>query len=51
MKYKKNQLYIENIPINRIVKKFGSPLYCYSLKKLKLNIQKFKYNFKSFKPF
>ena len=50
MKYKNNKLYIENISFHKIIKKFGSPLYCYSLKKLKLNIRKFKYNFKSFKP-
>tara|TARA_Y100000590_G_scaffold250816_1_gene281715 strand:+ start:1533 stop:2747 length:1215 start_codon:yes stop_codon:yes gene_type:complete len=50
MNYKKNQLYIENIPINKLTKKFGSPLYCYSFNKLKANIQKFKENFKSFNP-
>jgi len=50
MNYKKNQLYIENIPVNRITKNFGTPLYCYSFNKLKLNIERFKKNFKSFNP-
>ena len=46
MKFKKNKLYIENISADNIVTKFGSPTYCYSLKKLKENIKKFKNNFK-----
>ena len=50
MNYKKNQLYIENIPIYKIIKKFGSPIYCYSLNKLKLNIEEFKKSFRSFNP-
>ena len=50
MNCKKNQLYIENIPVNRITKNFGTPLYCYSFNKLKLNIERFKKNFKSFNP-
>ena len=50
MNYIKNQLYIENIPIYKIIKKFGSPIYCYSLNKLKLNIEEFKKSFRSFNP-
>ena len=50
MKFKKNKLYIENISADNIVTKFGSPTYCYSLKKLKENIKKFKNNFKKIKP-
>ena len=50
MYYKKNKLYIEKIPVKKIIKKYGSPIYCYSLNKLKLNIKKFKNNFKSFNP-
>ena len=50
MNYKKNQLYIEKISTNKIVKRFGSPTYCYSLKKIELNIKNFKNYFKKFDP-
>ena len=50
MNYKKNGLYIENISIQRIAKKFGTPSYCYSLNKLKLNIINFKKYFRSINP-
>jgi len=50
MNYKKNHLYIENVSASKIVSRFGSPSYCYSLNKLKLNIKKFKDNFKKFNP-
>ena len=50
MHYKKNSLYIENISIQRIAKKFGTPSYCYSLNKLKLNIRNFKKYFRSINP-
>ena len=50
MNYKKNSLFIENISIQRIAKKFGTPSYCYSLNKLKLNIRNFKKYFISINP-
>jgi len=50
MNYKKNQLCIESVPVKKIVKKYGSPVYCYSLIKLKLNITKFKKNFNNIDP-
>ena len=50
MNYKKNQLCIESVPVKKIVKKYGSPVYCYSLNKLKLNIIKFKKNFNNIDP-
>ena len=50
MNYKKNSLYIENISIQRIAKKFGTPAYCYSLNKLKLNIRNFKKYIRSINP-
>ena len=50
MKFKKNKLYIENVSAENIVNKFGSPTYCYSLKKLKENIKNFKKNFKRINP-
>ena len=50
MNYKSNNLYIENVKVQKIVKKFGTPAYCYSLKKIKSNIKNFRKNFKSINP-
>ena len=50
MNYKKNSFYIENVSIQKIAKKFGTPNYCYSLNKLKSNIKNFKENFKEINP-
>ena len=50
MNYKKNKLFIENISVQNIVNKFGTPSYCYSLNKLKLNIKNFKKYFRSINP-
>ena len=50
MNYKKNRLYIENISIQKAAKKFGTPSYCYSLNKLKLNIKNFQKYFRSINP-
>ena len=50
MNYKKNHFYIEGISSEKIAKKFNTPIYCYSYKKLRTNIINFKKSFKSFKP-
>jgi len=50
MKYINKNLFIEKIKVRDIVKKLGTPIYCYSYKKLKENIINFKKNFKSFSP-
>ena len=50
MKYIKKNLSIEKVKFQDISKKFGTPTYCYSYKKLKENISNFKKNFKSFSP-
>ena len=50
MKYIKNSYSVENINLNKLVKKFQTPIYCYSSKILSENIKKFKNNFKSFSP-
>ena len=50
MKYHKKKLFIENVSVENIAKKYGTPAYCYSYKLLKENILKFKKNFKSFSP-
>ena len=50
MKYINKDLSIEKIKVQDIVKKFGTPIYCYSYEQLKKNIINFKKNFNSFKP-
>ena len=50
MKYINNKLKIEKVSVQNISKLYGTPTYCYSLKKLKDNISNFKKNFKSFSP-
>lgn len=50
MKYINKKLTIENISVQNIAQKYGTPTYCYSYKKLKENIYNFKKNFKSFSP-
>ena len=50
MKYTNKDLSIEKIKVRDIAKRFGTPIYCYSYKQLKINISNFKKNFKSFSP-
>ena len=50
MKYINKNLLIEKIKIHDIAKKFGTPIYCYSYKQLKENINNFRKSFKSFSP-
>jgi len=50
MIYIKNKLTIDRLDISNIAKKYKTPLYCYSLKKIKENIQNFKVNFKKINP-
>ena len=50
MKYINKSLFIENTKVQDIARKFGTPIYCYSHKQLKENINNFKKNFKSFSP-
>ena len=50
MKYINNNFFIERVKAHNIANKFGTPIYAYSYKKLKDNIEKFKKNFKSFTP-
>ena len=47
MYFKKNKLFIEKVDGLKIAQKFGTPTYCYSLGKLKENIQSFQKNFRS----
>jgi len=41
MQYKNKIFHVENISTEKIVKKFNTPLYCYSYLKLKNNIINF----------
>ena len=50
MNYKNNNFYIEKIKADNLIKKYGSPIYCYSNKRLVDNIINFKNSFKSFNP-
>ncbi len=50
MKYINNKLKIENVSVQAIANKFGTPAYCYSYNQLKNNIDNFKKNFRSFSP-
>ena len=50
MYYKKKYYYIENVPIEKIANRIGTPSYCYSLNKIKKNINNFKNYFKTIKP-
>ena len=50
MNYKNNIFYIEKIKAANLIKKFGSPIYCYSNRRLVDNINNFKNSFKKFNP-
>jgi len=50
MKYINKNFFIENIKAEYLAKKFATPIYCYSYKKLKENINNFKNNFKLLSP-
>ena len=50
MKYLNKSFSIEGVKAKYLAKKFNTPIYCYSYKKLKENIINFKKNFKSFRP-
>ena len=50
MKYINKNLFIEGVKIRNIAKKLQTPIYCYSYKKLKENINNFKKNFKDLNP-
>ena len=50
MKYTNRNLSIEKVKVQDVVKKFGTPTYCYSYEQLKRNISNFKKSFSSFTP-
>ena len=50
MIYKKNKLIIDGFNVDFLAKKFNTPIYCYSLKKIKENVLNFKRYFKKINP-
>tara|TARA_B100000401_G_scaffold408966_1_gene326119 strand:+ start:74 stop:1288 length:1215 start_codon:yes stop_codon:yes gene_type:complete len=50
MHYYKKKLLIDNVPVDKIIREFGTPTYCYSYNQLKENILKFKKYFNKFNP-
>ena len=50
MKYINNIFTVEKCNLNKVVKKFETPIFCYSEKKINENINNFKNSFKSFSP-
>jgi len=50
MKYIKNNFFVEKVNLQKLVKKFDTPLYCYSYRKLKNNINNFKSHFSKLNP-
>jgi len=50
MNYINKNFLIEKVSAVSLAKKYGTPVYCYSYKRLKTNIINFRNNFKSFNP-
>ena len=50
MYFKKNKLFVEKVDALKIVQKYGTPTYCYSLNRLRNNIRNFQQSFKSISP-
>ena len=50
MNYINKNFSIEKVKAQDLAKKFNTPIYCYSYRQLKENINNFKKNFKSFSP-
>ena len=50
MRYLNNKFFIEGKNVESLTKKFNTPLYCYSYKNLRENVENFKKAFKEIKP-
>ncbi len=50
MKYIKSNFHIEFVNLQKLAKKYDTPLYCYSYEKLKKNIINFKLHFSKLNP-
>jgi diaminopimelate decarboxylase len=50
MEYKKKNFLIDGFKAKNLAEKFSTPTYCYSFKKIRENINKFKKSFRGIKP-
>ncbi len=50
MIYKRNTLRIDRVNVSSIIKKYKTPIYCYSLTKIENNIKNLKKHFKDIRP-
>ena len=50
MTYKGNEFLFDGVKLKKLAKKFSTPIYCYSLKRIKKNVEDFKNAFKKFNP-
>ena len=50
IRFKKNNLCVENILANKLAKKYRTPFYCYSFSQLKSNFYHFKTAFRTIRP-
>jgi diaminopimelate decarboxylase len=50
MRYRSNDFLIDGFKTKMLAKKYATPLYCYSLNKIKGNVEKFKEDFKIINP-
>ena len=50
MIYKKEKLTIDQFDVSSVAKKYNTPTYCYSLKKIENNIKNLKNNLKKINP-
>ena len=50
MKYKANNLLIDNLKVENLAKKYSTPIYCYSHSKLEENIKNFQKDFRKINP-
>ena len=50
IKLRKNNLCVENLSAQKLVKKYRTPFYCYSLSQLKNNYHSFNNAFRTIKP-
>ena len=50
MRYKSRNYFIDALKAETLAKKYSTPLYCYSFKKLRNNILNFKKSFKPINP-
>ena len=50
LSYNKNKLFLEEIPLENLAKKFDTPLFCYSISQIEHNLTELQRAFKKVKP-